>query len=187
MRTLTRTIFAAVALSALVLTSAACSNDDDTALGGDAASQASIDDLSARVQRNEMITATLTLAGLPLHDIDESIADGDVPSNAIPAMRTVIRMISLTNWSSDLQPDATAIHDSAEALIEALESGDSDAAKAHATAAHEGVHDFTVAAWDALAPDAGADEHGDETPAAEGTIPAADDHDDETPEAEATP
>jgi len=187
LRIWTRTLVAAIALPALVLTAAACSDDDNTAQSENTAAQASIDDLSARVQQNEMITATLALAGLPLHDIDESIAGGDVPSNAIPAMRTVIRMIGLTNWSSDLQPDATAIHDSAAALIVALESGDMDAAKEHAAAVHEGAHDFTVAAWDALAPGTGADEHGDGTPAAEGTVPAADDHDDETPEAEATP
>jgi hypothetical protein len=159
---LTRTLIAGIVLPALLLTAAAC-DDDDTAQDENTATQATVADLAARVQRNEMISATLALGGLPLHDIDESIAAGDVPSNAIPTMRTVIRFTSLTDWTSDLQPDATAIHDSAAALIEALESGDADAAKEHSAAVHEGTHDFTVAAWDVLDPGAG------EAPEAEAT------------------
>ena len=174
MRTLTRILIAAIVLPALVLTAAAC--DDAETVQDDTATQASIAELSARVQRNEMITATLTLATLPLHDIDEAIAAGEVPSNVIPTMRTVIRMANLTNWSDDLQTDATAVHDNAEALIAALESDDLDAAKEHATAVHEGAHDFTANAWDALAPATGGEGHPAETPVAS-----------QTPEAEATP
>jgi hypothetical protein len=97
-------------------------------------------------------------------------------------MRTLIRLISLTNWDSDLQSQADEVRESAESFIAAAEADDHGAAAEAATAVHEGWHEFSEDAWDVVAPGTGGESEapaGDETP-----HDAADDHDDEeTPEA----
>jgi hypothetical protein len=171
---------AAIAVPALVLGAVACSDDDNTAEGESSASAQDVDAINTRIQRNEMITALLGIATLPLHDIDETISAGEeIPSNAIPTMRTVIRLTSLTNWASDLQAAADEIHEDAEAFIAAAESDDHGALAEQATAVHDGWHDFSAEAWEAIAPGTGEEHSDSETPHTEETP-----HDDaETPEA----
>ena len=158
-------LIATLAIPALVVGAVAC---DDEADSESSASQESIDQTNARVQRNEMLWANLELQGLPLHDLDEAINDPsvEVPTDAIPTMRTVVRVISVTNWDETLRADAEQIGDDALAVIEALEADDREAAGEHITAVHEGYHDFNGKAWEHLAPDAvPAEEHGDATAA----------------------
>ena len=181
-------LIAAVAIPALMLGAVACNDDADSE---SSASQESIDETNTRVQRNEMLWANLALQQQPLHDIDETLNDptAEVPFNAIPTMRTVARVIFVTNWDSELKADADQIREDALAVIEALEADDREAAAEHATAVHDGQHDFNGKAWEHLAPGgAPAEEHDDSTPAAGATEPA-DDHsdDDATPEANSTP
>jgi hypothetical protein len=178
---------AAAALSVAAIVGAAACGGDDDAESGSSASQQAVDELTVRVQRNEMVTAVLAIGGLPLHDIDEAVQEGPIPSNAVPSMRTLARLTGITEWNSELGAAADQIHADALAFIEAAEADDMEEAKRLSTAVHEGVHQFTTDAWPVLAPgiaEAGG-EHAAETPAAEGT--PADDHGGTMPEAEVTP
>jgi hypothetical protein len=158
----------------------ACGDDDKKAESNSTASAQSVDEINARVQRNEMITALLGIGALPLHDIDETLSGGgELPSDAIPSMRTVVRLTSLTKWDSSLKADADAIKKSATDFITAAESDDHGGAAEAATAVHDEWHDFADKVWDIVAPGtSGSDEHADETPRADETP-----HGDQTPEA----
>lgn len=176
---------AAIAVPTLLFGAIACS-DGNKAESDSTASAQNVDEINARIQRNEMITALLGIAALPLHDIDETIAAGDeLPGNAIPSMRTVIRLTSLTNWDAGLKAAADAIHEDAQAFITAAESDDHAALAEQATAVHDGWHDFSGEAWEVVAPGTGEDHSDSETPQAEETPheEGDDGHSDETPEA----
>jgi hypothetical protein len=167
---------AAIALPAFILAAAACGGDDGAESSSSASAQ-DVDTINARLSRNEMASAALFLDTLGLHDIDETIAAGEeIPFNAIPAMRKVIRLVNLTEWDSELQADADALKEHAEAFITAAEADDHGALAEEASAVHDGAHDFVEAIWDVVAPGTGG-EHADD----EG---GDDEHsDEETPEA----
>lgn len=187
MRIFTRTIIAAIALPALVLTAAACGDENDTAQSENTASQASIDEISARVQRNEILQALVTIDGLRLHEIDETLneADGAIDPTFVPRTRLFVRMQSLTSWPDELAAEGQSVLAAGVELLKALEDGDAEAAKGPATAVHEGSHEFNDQAWNvaveglpagAGGPEADEEAEGSETPEAG-----------ETPEPEATP
>lgn len=168
----------AVLVPALAMLAAACSDSADSK---NSAAQANVDRIDARVQRNEMMSAIITLDGLPLHEMDVSLAASTVESAFVPDTRTAIRMLKLTNWVDELKDDADKLHGEAVNLLKALEADNVDAAKAPAHNLHEGAHEFHRAVWAVLARDLPSDAGGpepteaagaDETPAA-GTTPAA--------------
>ena len=175
-------LVAALAIPALALAAAACNDDADSS---SSASQQAVEETNARIQRNEMIWATRELDSLPLHDLNEALDDleANVPSDAIPTLRNAARILYVTNWDATLKADADAIHEHAVATIGALEANDREATADHMTELHEGWHDFSVTAWDHLAPDAvpegAGDDHGGETTPGTG-------HDEGTPAADAT-
>jgi hypothetical protein len=145
--------------------SAACGDDAET---NSSASQAAIDELSARVQRNEMMYAVLTLGTLELHDMDVGLNEtGEVEPSYVPNTRTAVRLLALTNWDASVKGDADALHEHAVSLLKALRENDVDTAKTEATALHEGVHQFMDGVWAIVAAglpaDAGGvDEHADD-------------------------
>jgi hypothetical protein len=188
-------LIAAVLLPILGLAAVACDDDNSNSADGSSnASQQSVDELSLKVQRNEEMQALLTLSGLGLHGMDESLAAGTIDTTFRGKARTAIRVLALTDWEQQFSGDAATLQGHATDLYKAL--GDEDVEKA-ATAAHElheAEHDFDDAVWAVLAAELPADAGGveeeheaDETPEA-GSTPA-DDHgnNSETPEAEATP
>lgn len=180
-----RGVFLACAAAGLALTAAACG--DDGADSSSSAQQGDVDALSARIQRNEVMFAIKAIGDLPLHDMAQSIDAGDIPNDALPNTREVVRVTALTDWPDDLQTGADDIQAAAVALVQALDAGGGDAAQQPATDLHEAWHQFEHEAWAAighgLPPEAGiADEDhdagetpDDETPAAEGT-PPGDEH-----------
>lgn len=158
----------------------ACGDDTKKADSSSSASQASVEQLSARVQRNEMLFASVTLASLPLHAMDESLAEGKAESNFVPAARSAVRIFALTEWDPTLKADAETLRGHAVDLLKALDDGDVDAAKDPAHELHEGAHDFSDKVWAIVAKDlpedaGGVAPHDEEeaTPAA-GTTPTAD-------------
>lgn len=183
------TLLAALAVPVILLGAAACSGDDNTAESDSSASAQTVDEINARVQRNEMVTALLGIDALPLHDIDETVGAGEeIPGNAIPSMRTLIRLISITDWDSGLQADADAIKAAAEDFITAAESDDHGGVAEAATSVHDLWHDFSDPTWEVVAPGAAPESEGghssSETPAA-GETPhdEGEEQDEETPEA----
>lgn len=184
MRTFTRTLVAATAVPALVLGAAACSDDDNTAQSENTASQASIDDLSARVERNEMIFAVVSISKLGLHDMDETLNDaGTIEPSFAPNTRTAVRLLALTDWG-EFQAEADTVRGHAEDLMTALADEDVDAAAAAAADLHDSEHDFNTAVWNVVAKDLKPEFGGPQPEEREesGTPTAG-----ETPEAEATP
>lgn len=182
-------IFAFAAVGVLV-TAAACS--DDEADSNSSAQQSDIDSINATIQDNEVLFAIVAMGTLPLHDMDEAINAGTVEDNFLPNARDAVRYMGLTDWPSSLEADAQEVEDAAIALAAALDEGDTEAAKQPATDLHEGWHEFEDKAWEEigedLPPEAGIgashDAGGDETPGAEGT---GESHDEETPAAAETP
>lgn len=169
-----------------LLFAVACGDDADSS---DSASQSSIDELSARVQRNEQMAAVLEMNKLGLHDMDESLAAGTIESSFAPNTRTAIRVLALTDWEDDFSEDAGIVQEHAVDLLKALEDEDIAGAARHAKELHELGHDFTDAVWAKLAADLPADAGGvapHDDAAEEGDGHSEDDgHSDAT--AEATP
>lgn len=185
-------LLAAIVPVALIF-AVACGDDADTS---DSASQASVDELGARVQYNEEMAAVLKLEELGLHDIDDSLQEGKIEPSFAPSTRTAIRVLALTNWSAEFEEDAATVQEHATDLLKALEDENVDEARRHATELHELGHDFTEAVWAVLAKDlpadaGGAEPHDDSnsTPKADGHSDGEGDHSDgdKTPAAEATP
>lgn len=175
MLTFRRSVLAVAFLVVAAGMAAACSGDDTTktANGSSTASQASIETLSARVQRNEMLFAAVNIGALPLHDMDESIAAGNVDAKFVPMTRSAVRFLALTNWSSDLKADADAVHAHAVDLLKALDDGNVAAATDPAHELHEGWHEFLDRLWGVLAKDLPADAGGVSGHHEESTTPAA--------------
>ena len=141
--------------------------------GSSTASQASVDDLSARIQRNEMIFAAFNLAALPLHDIDTGLAAGKAESTDVPNARAAVRLFALTNWDSSLKVEAETLRGHAADLLKALDDGDIEKAKDPAHQLHEGWHDFSDKLWAVLAKDLPADAGGVSAHSTDDTTPAA--------------
>lgn len=175
-----RGVFLMGAAGVLALTAAACGDDD--ADSSSSAQQGDVDAIAARMQQNEVLFAIKAIGDLPLHDMDEAIQGGDVPDDALPNARDVIRYVGLTDWPADLEGGANDVQAAAIALVTALDDGDAEAAKQPATDLHEAWHAFEGVAWAEIGGDLPAEagireSHGGDasnTPAA-GTTPAPDD------------
>lgn len=171
---------AAIVMSVSIgIFSAACGDDNNkTASGSSSASQGSVDDLTARVQRNEMLFALVSIDGIELHDIDDSInKDATIGATFAPDVRKFVRLMALTNWDASIKSEAQDVHDTAVTLLKAIEDGNVEAAKGPATETHESAHDFTAKAWNIIVKDLPVDAGG----------PQAHDEDEATPAAGATP
>lgn len=195
MTALRRVLVLGVLGAFLVIGAAACS--DDSTEGNSSAQQSDIEATNARVQRNEVMFANKVIADLPLHDMDVSINAGEVGDDYLPNARDVVYIIGVTNWPTELEERAASVQEAAVALVDALDAGDTEAAKQPATDLHDAWHDFEheavayTAEGSDLPPEAGIEddhESGGETPAADST-PAADGAETEgatTPEADGT-
>ena len=151
-------VVAALAIAGIV--TGACGGSTKNATSNSDASQASIDQLAARVQQDEMLNALVTIAGLPLHQMDESAQKGTIDNKYVPTARTLVRVTALTNWSEPLKADAAKMHDDAVTLLKGLDKGDDvSLIKKLSQTAHEDWHLFIDDAWNVvakdLAPDAG--------------------------------
>jgi hypothetical protein len=151
-------IIAIVGVASILAT--ACGSDTKNADSSSTASQASIEQLSARVQRNEMLFASVTLSSIPLHAIDESIAEGKAETTFVPTVRSVVRIFALTDWDASLKAEAEQIHGHAVDLLKALSDGDLAAAKDPSRELHEGYHQFADKVWAIVAKDLPADAGG---------------------------
>ncbi len=177
----TGALLLAAALS-LAIAAAACGGDN--AKSESSASQASIDQLAARVQQDEMLNAVIVISGLPEHEMDTAAQGGKIDNKYVPTARMLVRMTALTNWTPDLASDAAKLHDSSLALLQALDAGkDVDAIKPLSQKAHEDWHMFTDAAWDVVTKSLPANAGGPRATATpgSGTTPAS--HDMTTPAA----
>jgi hypothetical protein len=126
-----------------------------------AASQQSIDQLTTRVQRDEMLNAWVTISNLPMHDLDAALQGGKIDGKYLPALRTLIRELALTGWSSELQQPMAKFHDDAVALFQGLNAGkDAAALKDLSSAVHKDADAFGSTAGDVVAKDLPADAGG---------------------------
>lgn len=190
-------VLMAAAFAPLVILSAvACDDETNTE---SSASQGSIDAVTLRVQRDEMMYANLTIDSLELHPMSEALAEGTIETTFAPRTRTAIRLYALTDWDDSLAADAATLRGHAVDLLQALADEDIEAAAAASDELHDGQHEFSEAVWAVLAADLPADAGGvedhEETPEPSGSeetesTPDATEtqaSDDSTPEAAVTP
>jgi hypothetical protein len=197
-------LVAVVALPLLAITAYACADDND-AEGESGASQESIDALATSHQMSSMMYSSIMMSSLGLHDIDEELnATNEIDPGYVPAIRTLVRLTSLTDWHSSLDEDAEALNASSVAFLQALQDGDVEGAKPLAGEVHDLEHDFSGAVWEIVAADLPADaggveahgddeeegdDHGDAEEDDHGDEEDAEDdgHSDDDAESEATP
>lgn len=154
MRILGRRVLLAMATGAVALAAVACGSDSKNADSSSSASQASVDQLAARVQRNEQLDAWVTISDMPMHALDTSVQGGMIDNKYVPTLRMLVRLTALTEWSNELKPDASKLHDDAVALLQALDAGKTAAdVKGLSTTVHEDWHMFGPKAGDMLAKD----------------------------------
>ncbi len=132
--------------AALITAAVACSDSSNKpADGSSSASQQSVDELSTRVQQDEMLNAWVTLSAMPLHDLDETLQGGTIDSKYVPTLRAAIRVIALTNFTSDVKPQMDKMHDDAVALLNAMDAGQSvDSLKDMSATLHEDAHGLSA-------------------------------------------
>lgn len=185
MRILGPRLLLAIVTGAVALAALACGSDAKDADSSSNASQASVDELAARVQRNEQLDAWVTISNMPMHALDEGIQGGTIDNKYVPTLRMLVRLTALTDWSNEVKPDANKLHDDAVTLLQALDAGKTASeAKGLSTAVREDWHMFGPKVGDMLAKDLPADaggpagDHEEEmsTPAS-GTTPSAGQHD----------
>jgi hypothetical protein len=111
-------------LSIVASLAAACSSDAKRAVSSSSASQQSIDELTARVQRDEMLNAWVTISSMPLHDLDAELQGGKIDGKYVPTLRTLIRLLALTAWPSELASFTNTMRDHAVALYKGLNNGE---------------------------------------------------------------
>jgi hypothetical protein len=107
----------------LSLFAAACGGSSSNAGASSTAAQSSIDALTARVQRDEMLNAWIAASAIPIHDQDTIVQGGKIDGKYVPALRTLIRVLALTDFSPAVKPAAQQLHDDAVALLQALDAG----------------------------------------------------------------
>jgi hypothetical protein len=116
-------IIAAILSVAGIFAAACGGNSTKNAVSSTAASQASIDQLTTRIQRDEMLHAWVAISNLPVHDLDVTLQGGKIDGKYVPTLRTLIRLLALTEFTPAVQPAATQLHDDAVSLFTAMNSG----------------------------------------------------------------
>jgi hypothetical protein len=157
-RAMRLTMLAAAAALAGAAIASACGSSSNSGV-----SQDSLDQLTARVQRDEMLNAWIAVSNLPVHDLDSTLQGGKIDGKYVPALRTLIRVLALTDFSSDIKPAAQKLHDDAVSLLQALNAGQDAATVAPLSAAvHTDSDKFNPALGDVVAKDLPADAGGPE-------------------------
>jgi hypothetical protein len=161
------TMLAAVATLAGAAIVSACgsssNNTSDSTTTAGASPQASDADLTARLQQDELLYAWVTLAANSPHELDTSLQGGTIEGTYLPTVRTIIRVLALTNWPDNLKDMATKFHDDAVTLYQGFNAGKTaDELKDASSAVHEDWHMFTPAVGDEAAKSLPADAGGPE-------------------------
>ena len=154
-------VIAIVSLASIFVASCGGTTTTKEATSSTSASQASVDDLAARVQRDEMLNAWVTISAMPLHDLDVSLQSGKIEGKYVPTLRTLIRLLALTNWTSELTQFTAKMRTDAVALYQALNAGKDPAdVKDLSTAVHKDGDAFSSVVGDVIARDLPADAGG---------------------------
>jgi hypothetical protein len=143
-------------LAALISTfGAACGGSSTkTANGATSVSQQSVDQLTTRVQRDEMLNAWVAISNLPVHDLDVTLQGGKIDGKYVPTLRTLIRLLALTEFTPAVQPAAMQLHDDAVSLSTAMNSGQEPARlQSMSTTVHNEYDKFAPALGNEVAKD----------------------------------
>jgi hypothetical protein len=154
------TMFAVLAALAGAAIASACGSSKSSGTDQTSPSPAATDQLTARVQRDEMLNAVVTIGNLGIHDLDTKLQNGTIDSKYVPTVRLAVRLLALTDWTDDVKPAAMKFHDDAVKLLQGLDAGNAvDTLKPLSTAFHEDYHAFSDPVWNSLTkdlpPDAG--------------------------------
>ena len=124
MTSLHRVVPLVLAAGVLSLVAAACGGgNSNNASASSAAAQSSVDALTARVQRDEMLNAWVAVSAIPIHDLDTTLQGGKIDGKYVPALRMLIRVLALTDFTPAIKPAAQQLHDDSVALLQALDAG----------------------------------------------------------------
>ncbi len=147
-------MFVAAASIAACFVASCGSTATKQATSSTSASQASADDLGARLQRDEMLNAWVTISAMPLHDLDVALQGEKIDGKYVPTLRTLIRVLALTNWSSELAQFTSKMRDDAVQLFQGLNAGtDPSGLKDLSTAVHKDGDAFGGVVGDVVAKD----------------------------------
>jgi hypothetical protein len=148
----------------LALGVAACGDDDDDDGDSEAGEAREADQLLHAA----LVTQVLDNAGF--HDVEDSVADGEIPADARFTVLQMEALVRAADWPSELAEDALALADTMNEAAAAYDEGDAEAALEHAEAVHDGQHEFSEAVTTLLGESVGVEEltvHGEEEPATE--------------------
>lgn len=113
------------------------------------------------------VTAQVALAAFQmdnagLHDLDEAVAAGRIPSGALGRVRKVRIVAAATQWPASMQPMAQEFVAHTTGLEAALQAEDAAAAAPDAKAVHDIGHELSAAVYSWLAQQSGtsAGDHG---------------------------
>ena len=146
--------------------------------------QRRVQELDSAAQRAQVITVVYQLDTAGLHDIDESLQAGSIPSGALGRVRRARIVAQSVMWPDGLRTTATQLVGQLTQLESALRDEDVERARGPAHAAHDGEHDVSdqAYAWLAASPAIAAPSPSTvSAPGAQPSMPAAteehDDHD----------
>jgi hypothetical protein len=148
----------------LALGVAACGDDDDDDGDSEAGEAREADQLLHAA----LVTQVLDNAGF--HDVEDSVADGEIPADARFTVLQMEALVRATDWPSELAEDALALADTMNEVAAVYDEGDAEAALEHAEAVHDGQHEFSEAVTTLLGESVGVEEltvHEEEEPATE--------------------
>jgi hypothetical protein len=162
-RVMRLSMLVAVAVLAGAAIASACGSSSNNDNNPGASPQASNDDLTARLQQDELLYSWLALSANSPHEYDTSLQNGTIDSHYLPTVRTFIRVLALTPWPDNLKADAQKFHDDAVTLYQGLNAGKTaDELKDASMAVHEDWHAFTPAVGNEAAKSLPADAGGPE-------------------------
>jgi hypothetical protein len=154
-------IIAAISLLAVVFAAACGGSSTKTADSSTAASQQSIDQITARIQQDEMLNAWVAISNLTVHDLDVELQGGKIDGKYVPTLRTLIRELALTQFTQAVQPAAQQLHDDAVKLYQAMNSGQPPASlQTMSSTVHNEFDKFAPALGDEVAKSLPADAGG---------------------------
>jgi hypothetical protein len=115
------------------LIGAACSGESDAQEG------------DQQVLNAALAIRTLDEAGF--HDVEDSIADGEIPADARTVALKMEAIVAATDWPGDLSDQADELAGALNAAAAAYEGEDAQAALPAAERVHDLEHDFSAEAW----------------------------------------
>ena len=107
-------------------------------------------DAYAAAQKAQVMAVIFMLDRAGLHDLDESLAAGKIPSGALGNIRRARTALLATDWPAPLRDKAMELANHMNHLEGSLRAEDAAAAAPHGKEVHEVEHDLSALVYDWL-------------------------------------